>query len=103
MEAPVDPALPLLPIPLGEDPHAGIQDPDQRTTHPDQERRVEQAVLSHLKLAVLVTIDLEYLRIGAATPSQDKGTLRQSHASIPRAAGDRDQNANVQAANLAED
>ena len=53
VEAPVDLALPLLPIPLREDPHAGIQDPDQRTAQPDQERRVEQAVLSHLKLAVL--------------------------------------------------
>ncbi len=53
-EAPVDPALPLLPIPLGEDPHAGIQDPEQRSTHPDQERREEEAALAHLKLAVLV-------------------------------------------------
>ena len=81
-EAPVDPALPLLPIPLGEDPHAGIQDPDQRTTHPDQERRVEQAVLSHLSVAVLV--DDPSLRVprGSEQPpqsqAQDKvGTLRQ--------------------------
>src|SRR5688572_19254989 len=44
----VYPALPLHPLPLREDSHAGIQDPEERTTHPDQERRVEQAVLSHL-------------------------------------------------------
>ena len=37
-------ALPLLPIALGQDPHPGIEEPDQRITQPDQERRVEQAV-----------------------------------------------------------
>ena len=52
-ESPVDLALALLPILLGQDPHAGIQDPRQRITHPDQERRVEEAVLSHLTCAVL--------------------------------------------------
>ena len=54
VEALVDPALPFLPVPLREDPHAGIQDPDQQTTHPDQERRVEAAVLPHQALAVLL-------------------------------------------------
>ena len=52
-EAPIDQALPLLPLPLREDPHAGIQDPEERITHPDQERRVERAKLSHAKVAVL--------------------------------------------------
>jgi hypothetical protein len=53
-EALVELALPLLPIALGENPHAGIEEPDERTTHPDQERRVEQPVLSHLSLSVSV-------------------------------------------------
>ena len=54
VEALVDLALPLLPLPLGQDPHARIQDPNEWTTHPDQERCVERAMLSHLKLAVRV-------------------------------------------------
>ena len=37
VEGAVDTPLPLLPIPLREDPHAGIQNPDQRITQPDQE------------------------------------------------------------------
>ena len=35
IELPVDPAFPLLPLPLRKDAHARIQDPDDRTTHPD--------------------------------------------------------------------
>jgi hypothetical protein len=81
VEAPVDPALPLLPISLGENPYAGIQDPDQLTTQPDEERRVEQAVLSHLKLTILV--DNPSLRVppGSEQPpqSQAQNEVRTLH------------------------
>lgn len=70
VKAPVDPALPLLPLPLRQDPHAGIQDPDQQTTHPDQERRVEAAVLPHQTLAVLADDSHGRVRRGPKRPPQ---------------------------------
>src|SRR5262249_43568598 len=81
-EALVEQALPLLPVPLGEEPHAGIQDPDQRTTHPDQGGSIEVAALSPLKLAVLG--DDPRLRVppGPEQPAQSQaqvivGALRE--------------------------
>jgi hypothetical protein len=112
IEAPVDQPLPLLPIRLGQDPHAGIQEPDQRTTDPDQERRVEAAILSHLKLAVPVNDPGFRIPAGPEQPPQSQaqqkvGARRQRPhaASIPgEQAGDADHDQNrahdVEAANL---
>jgi hypothetical protein len=38
----VNPAFPFVPIPLWENTHAGIQDPDDRIADPDQDRGVEE-------------------------------------------------------------
>ena len=51
-EAQAEVALPFLPIPLGENLHAGIEKPNELTAEPDEQRCVEQAVLSHVKVAV---------------------------------------------------
>jgi hypothetical protein len=37
---------------LGENLHAGIEKPNELTAEPDEQRCVEQAVLSHVKVAV---------------------------------------------------
>src|SRR5687768_15179529 len=54
VEVAVHQSLALLPIVLGEDSYAAIEDPHQRTAQPDQERRVKQTLLTHLILIVLV-------------------------------------------------
>ena len=76
-EALVNPALPLLPIPLRQDPHSGTEEPEQRTTHPDQERRVKQAVLSHLTRTVL--IDDPSLRV---PPGPEQPPQRQAQCEV---------------------